>query len=96
MASRRQWVALILSGIFPGLGHLYLRAWARGVGFLVAGLLVSWPLGSLLSLEALLAGSLPHPLLALGNLLALLAVFLWSLLDAWTTAGSGANRPPNR
>ncbi len=91
MARRRQWVALILSGIFPGLGQFYLRAWAKGVGFLVAGVAVSWPLGSLLSLDDLLAGSLPHPLVTLGFLLALHAVFLWSIADAWAAA-----RPSDR
>ncbi len=92
MASRRQWVALILSGIFPGLGQLYLRAWTKGVGFFAAGVVASWSLGSLLSLEDLLAGSLPHPLIATGLLLALLALFLWSIADAWIAGGRGPER----
>ncbi len=96
MASRRQWVALILSGLFPGLGQFYLRAWAKGVGFLVAGIVVTWPLGSLLSLDDLLAGSLPHPFITIGLLLALLAVFLWSIADAWAAGAKPPDRAPSR
>jgi hypothetical protein len=95
MASRRQWVALILSGIFPGLGQLYLRAWAKGAGFCIASVVASWALGSLLSLEDLLAGSLPHPFMVFGLLLALLVLFLWSIADAWIAAGRGPERAPN-
>jgi hypothetical protein len=95
MASRRQWVALILSGIFPGLGQLYLRAWAKGAGFFIAGVVASWALSSLLSLDDLLAGSLPHPLIAFGLLLALLVLFLWSIADAWIAGGRGPARAAN-
>jgi hypothetical protein len=80
---RRQWIALILSGLFPGLGQLYLRAWLRGTTFLLAGGLLTWVLGSLLEPEDLLAGHLRHPMLLLGLLTALLVLVLWSLRDAW-------------
>lgn len=95
MASRRQWVALILSGVFPGLGQLYLRAWVKGVGFCVTGLVAGWTLGSLLSIEDLLAGSVPHPLLTLGLVLILLGLFLWSIVDAWIAGGKRPDTPPN-
>lgn len=85
-ARRRQWIALNLSGIFPGLGQLYLRAWGKGAAFLIAGGVAVWAIGRLVSVENLMSGLLPHPLATLGVLLALLAVFLWSIIDAWTSA----------
>jgi hypothetical protein len=87
MAARRcQWIALILSGVFPGLGQLYLRAWGKGAAFLIAGVAATWVVGRLVSVEDLLAGLLPNPLATLGALLALLAVFVWSMTDAWISA----------
>ena len=82
---RRQWVALILSGILPGLGQLYLRAWVKGVAFLTAGIAAFWALDQLVAVDDLLSGVLPHPGLTLALLLALLGLSLWSLADAWTT-----------
>ncbi len=84
---RRQWIALILSGVFPGLGQFYLRAWWKGAAFFLAGGVVTWALGEMLSVEDLLAGTLPNPLAALTLLFALLAVFLWSVIDAWCSGG---------
>jgi len=86
MAGRRQWIALILSGVFPGLGQFYLRAWGRGAAFLIAGVAATWALGDLISIQDLLTGLLPHPLTILGVLLAFLAVFIWSIADAWISA----------
>jgi len=85
-ARRRQWIALILSGIFPGLGQFYLGAWGKGAAFLIAGAAATWGLGRLVSVEDLMAGLLPHPLATLGALLTLLAVFIWSMTDAWISA----------
>ncbi|HSB70154.1 MAG TPA: hypothetical protein VLH58_00940 [Candidatus Methylomirabilis sp.] len=87
---RRQWVAVILSGIFPGAGQFYLRSWWKGTAFLIAGIVATWLLGRLVSVQDLLTGLLPDPGATLGALLALLAVFLWSIIDAWR---SGANPP---
>ena len=84
---RRQWIALMLSGVFPGLGQLYLCSWGRGVAFLGAGTLITWALGELASVEDLLAGRLSHPLVILALVLALLALFLWSVVDAWRSGG---------
>ncbi len=84
---RRQWIALILSGIFPGLGQFYLRAWGKGAAYLVAGVAASWALGELVSVQDLLTGLLPNPGATLAALLALLVVFLWSMIDAWRSAG---------
>ena len=84
---RRQWIALILSGIFPGLGQCYLRAWKKGAGFLIAGGAALWILGQLVSMQDLMTGILPHPMATQGVLLTLLAVFLWSIVDAWRSGG---------
>jgi hypothetical protein len=86
MAGRRQWIALILSGVFPGLGQFYLRAWGKGAVFLIVGVAAIWVLGELISIQDLMTGLLPHPLASLGVLLALLAVSIWSIADAWTSA----------
>ena len=83
MAGRRQWIALILSGVFPGLGQFYLRAWGKGAAFLIVGVAAVWVLGDLISVQDLMTGLLPHPLASLGVMLALLAVFIWSMADAW-------------
>jgi hypothetical protein len=76
----------MLSGVFPGLGQLYVRAWGKGVAFLSAAVVVTWAAGALLSLDDLLAGQIPHPLATLGLVIVLLAVFLWSVVDAWRAA----------
>jgi len=81
--NRRQWIALILSGVFPGLGQLYLRAWGKGAAFLIAGLAASWAISQLVSVQDLMTGYVPNPGAILAALLALLAVFLWSVVDAW-------------
>ncbi len=86
MAGRRQWIALILSGVFPGLGQFYLRAWGKGAAFLIAGVAATWALVDLISIQDLMTGLLPHPLAILGVFLALLAVFIWSIADAWISA----------
>ena len=86
VAGRRQWIALILSGVFPGLGQFYLHAWGKGAAFLIAGAAATWALADLISVQDVMTGLLPHPLASLGVLLALLAVFIWSIADAWISA----------
>jgi hypothetical protein len=85
---RRQWIALILSGVFPGLGQCFLRAWGKGVAFLLAGAVLMCAMGQLVSMEDLLAGRVSSPLATLAVVLALLGVFLWSVVDAWRS-GAG-------
>ena len=63
--SRRQWIALILSGVFPGLGQLFLRSWGKGVALLLAVGVLTWAMGDLVSLEDLLAGRVAYPLVTL-------------------------------
>ena len=83
---RRQWIALILSGLVPGLGQLYLRAWGKGVACLLVALAGFWVIGESVSLDDLLAGVPPSPVsLVMG--LGLLGVIAWSLWDAWRTGG---------
>lgn len=84
---RRQWIALILSGVFPGFGQLYLQDWGKGVAFVIVGVAISWAVGQLVSVQDLLTGLLPHPGAILGLILILLALFLWSSIDAWVSAG---------
>jgi len=82
----RKLVALILSGVFPGLGQLYNREWGKGAGFMLAGLVLSWLAKRALpgDLDALM--SAPLPATVLGALVLLLAVWIWSLVDAWRRA----------
>ena len=82
---RRRVVALILSGIFPGLGQLYNRQAAKGVISVAVGLVLSWLVGRATPTDPL-ALDRPGPAL-LAPLCALLAVWLWSIIDAWRTAG---------
>ena len=82
---RRKVVALILSGVFLGLGQLYNRQVLKGTMFLTAGVVLSW----------LLVGTIPTDPTALAHagaapvvlLLVLSAIWLWSLVDAWREAG---------
>ena len=84
----RKLVATALSGIFPGLGQFYNKQWMKGALFLIAGIVPSWLFGRALpadlDLDALAAAfSAPGALAALG---VLLAVWVWSILDAWWRA----------
>ena len=76
----------MLSGVFPGFGQLYLRAWTKGAAFIIAGVVASWVLGRLVSVQDLLTGLLPFPGRTLIVTLALLALYLWSCVDAWSAA----------
>ena len=80
-AMSRKAAALILGGIFPGLGQFYNREWAKGTFFLIAGIALTWLSMSALprSLDLASPPLTPGALAALGLLL---AVWLWSLVDA--------------
>jgi hypothetical protein len=82
---RRQTIALVLSGIFPGLGQFYNRQHVKGgLSVIVAGVL-SWLIGREIPAEPL---ALVHSGAAVTVPTAvLLALWLWSLIDAWRTAG---------
>ncbi len=78
---RRRVVALILSGIFPGLSQLYNRQPVKGV----IGLTLNWLAGRATPTDPRAVVRPGAALLA--PLCALLAVWLWSIIDAWRTAG---------
>ena len=78
-------VALVLSGIFPGLGQLYNRQPLKGVVFVAAGLVLSWLVGRAAPTDPDALARAGAALVA--PLCALLAVFLWSVIDAWRAAG---------
>jgi len=82
---RRQTIALILSGIFPGLGQFYNRQHVKGgLSVIIAGVL-SWLIGRGMPAEPL---ALVHPGAALTvPTVILLALWLWSIVDAWRAAG---------
>src|SRR3989442_12891758 len=84
-ARRRKIVALVLSGVFPGLGQFYNRQPIKGVVFLGAGIVLSWVLGRAVPTD-------PHALAQTGAALivllcVVLALWLWSIVDAWRIAG---------
>ena len=88
---RSKVVALVLSGIFPGIGQFYNRQPMKGAGFLVAGAVLSWVAGRAVPVDQLmqnlLAGKSPLSLALILPLCLLLIVWCWSLVDAWRVAG---------
>lgn len=82
----RKVVAVILSGIFPGLGQLYNRQWVKGLAFAIAGAVLSWLLARALPGDLETLASTPAGPGALGRLGLLLAVWVWSVVDAWWAA----------
>jgi hypothetical protein len=82
---RRQVVGFILSGLFPGLGQLYNREYLKGVLFIIPGAVLNW-LAYRAAPTDLLALAQPSGTLML-LLAAVLAVWLWAIIDAWKVAG---------
>jgi hypothetical protein len=83
-ARRRQVIALMLSGIFPGIGQLYNRQPVKGAIGVVLGAVLTWAAARAAPADPL---ALAQPGAdVLGPLLALLAVWVWSLVDAWRAA----------
>ncbi len=84
-ARRKQVVALVLAGVFPGLGQFYNRQRIKAVAFLVGGVILTWLLGRVAPTDAL---ALIQPK---GSVLVVLAAFVvlwvWSVIDAWKAAG---------
>lgn len=77
---KRPIIAAILSGIIPGLGQFYNRHWIKGGAFLVA---VTAMFGAI-DPDALLEGRGLGTTLAI--LLLILAVAIWSVVDAYRGA----------
>ena len=82
---RRKIIALILSGVFPGLGQFYNRQHIKGAAFLAAGVVLSWLLGQAVPTDPLALAQPGANLIV--PLCVLLALWLWSLIDAWRVAG---------
>jgi len=86
-AVRKKATALILSGIFPGLGQLYNRDLFKAALFVTPGVGLSWLVTRAVSVDPLgfiERGPSPTVILAV---LVLLAIWLWSVVDAWRRAG---------
>jgi hypothetical protein len=81
---RRQVIALMLSGIFPGIGQLYNRQPVKAAIGVVLGLVLTWAAARAAPADPV---ALAPGADVLGPLLALLAVWVWSLVDAWRAAG---------
>ena len=82
---RRQVVGFILSGLFPGLGQIYNREYLKGALFIIPGAVLTWLLYRAVPTD-LLALAQPNATLML-LMAALLAVWLWAIVDAWKVAG---------
>lgn len=82
---QRKLIALILSGVFPGLGQFYNHQARKGVAFLGAGIVLTWLLGRAVPTDSLLLIQ-PEARLIL-RLCVLLIVWVWSIIDAWRVAG---------
>ena len=83
----RKTTALILSGVFPGLGQLYNREFFKAALFVIPSVGLSWVVTRAVSVDPLALierGASPVVILAM---LALLAIWLWSVVDAWRSAG---------
>ena len=80
-ARRRKIIAVVLSGVFPGLGQFYNGQPIKAIIFLVAGIVLAWLWARAAPADPLALVKPDTTLLVL--LCALLAVWLWSLVDAW-------------
>ena len=85
-AKRRKFAALVLSGVFPGLGQFYNRQPVKGVLFVVAGVILSWLLSRVIPTNPIALSPEEATSLVLPGLI-LSAVWLWSVVDAWRVAG---------
>jgi hypothetical protein len=84
-------LAGVLSGLMPGLGQFYCRQWKKGAAFLIGALVVDGALGASVGMLKLMQASLSGtPVDDAGSILLrsipLLAVALWSVVDAVRTA----------
>lgn len=85
---RRPWLAALLALVYPGLGHVYLREWARALLWFVLALgsvLVLWPASEPAPTVAGLLGTTGTDL-PLGVLLAVSTVTAFSVADAYWLA----------
>ncbi|HEV8439779.1 MAG TPA: hypothetical protein VGT40_16950 [Methylomirabilota bacterium] len=78
---------MILSGIFPGLGQLYNHQPVKGAAFLIVGAVLSWLIGRAIPANVEMLMAAPPGTNALLLACLLLAVWIWSVVDAWRLAG---------
>jgi len=83
---RRRTVALILSGVFPGLGQFYNRRPIKGAVFLGLSVLLSWLVMRAVPVDPARLAEQGIGLPASLAVLILLAIWLWSVVDAWRDA----------
>jgi len=86
-AVRKRTTALILSGIFPGLGQLYNREVFKAALFVIPSVALSWLVTRAVSADPLALIERGASLTVILAMLALLAIWLWSVVDAWRRAG---------
>ena len=88
--SRSPGLAALLSALLPGLGQFYNRQWGKGGGFLVGVLSLMVVLSNLADQAQLERLAADAPLGSFGSLLTvlllLLALVIWSIVDAARTA----------
>jgi hypothetical protein len=98
LGHKRPWLAALLSVLYPGLGHVYLREWLRGLlwfGLVIATATITIPAaavpaaGSELTLDAILQASQALPQEAT---LVLFAIVALSVADAYRLAALGNRR----
>lgn len=78
-------MAVVLTGIFPGLGQLYNRQWTKGVACIVIGLVLSAVVGYFTPTDPM-AFLQPQRGFIVSTVV-LLAFWTWALIDAWRAAG---------
>ena len=95
---KRPWLAALLSAVYPGLGHVYLREWVRGLlwfGLVIATVSFVIPTAAIpptesdLTLDAVVAASQALPTAAT---LALFGIVVCSVADAYRLAALGNRR----
>jgi hypothetical protein len=86
-AVRKKATAVILSGIFPGLGQLYNRDLFKAALFVAPAIGLSWIVTRAVSVDPLALIERGLGLTVMLAMLALLAIWLWSAVDAWRSAG---------
>ena len=84
---RRKLLAVILSGIFPGLGQLYNRQPIRAAVFIIAGIVLTWLIGRAVPSDPMALMETPLGFDAIALVCLLMAVWIWSVIDAWRAAG---------
>jgi hypothetical protein len=98
IGQKRPWLAAALSLVYPGLGHVYLREWLRGLlwfGLVLATVSVLLPASALppadggFSFDAVMQATQALPE---GATLALFGVIGLSVLDAYRLAAVGNRR----